>query len=182
MKKYILFVFGFADEQFVLETLADLEKVSTDIRFVTGNGYGIYHFESKEKADDIKDILVEYLEEEIQSLFLFALDGEYSIEMEQNLKDAFLDVKFNKEDFQDRLKKIKNKYLESLDNAEDNEEERVGVTPLKELLKMHLESLPERQLTVNDVLDKILEKGLESLTERERDFLDNQKRILDGKK
>ena len=77
---------------------------------------------------------------------------------------------------------IKNKYLDSLDNADDNEEERVGITPLKELLKMHLESLPERQLTVDDVLDKILEKGLESLTERERDFLDNQKKILNGKK
>ena len=102
--------------------------------------------------------------------------------MEQNLREAFLETKFDKEAFQDRLKKIKNKYLESIDDLDDNEEERVGVTPLKELLQMHLESLPERPLTVDDVLDKILEKGLESLTEREKDFLDNQKRILDGKK
>ena len=53
---------------------------------------------------------------------------------------------------------------------------------MKELLKRHLDSLPERTLTVDDMLDKILEKGLESLTKREKDFLDNQKKILNGNK
>jgi len=178
MKKYILFIFGYANEEFVLETLADLEKISDDIRFMTGDGYGIYHFESKETAKEIKDILLDYLDGTIQTLFLFSLDSEHSIEMDKDLKDAFLDAKFSQDDFEKKLKNIENKYL----GIVENEEERVGLTPLKELLKMHLDKLPEKPLTVDDILDKILDKGLKSLTDREKKFLDNQRKLLNGDK
>tara|TARA_R110000824_G_scaffold77408_3_gene195769 strand:+ start:2473 stop:3006 length:534 start_codon:yes stop_codon:yes gene_type:complete len=175
MKKYLLFIFGYANEEFVLETLADLEKISDDIRFFTGDGYGIYHFESKDIADDIRDTLSEELGDTIQSMFVFSLEGEHSIEMDEELKDVFLDAKFDNRNIDEKLGKIEEKYQNIIDEAD---EDKIGITPLKELLKRHLDSLPERVLTVDDMLDKILEKGLESLTKREKDFLDNQKKII----
>ena len=179
MKKYLLFIFGYSNERLILETLADLEKISEDIRFFTGDGYGIYHFESKEDAESIKDAIMIHMEGTVQSVFVFSLDGEHSIEMDKDLKDAFLDAKFNENNLSEKLDKIREKYLDVL---EESVEEQIGIIPLKELLRKHLASLPEKPLTVDDILDKILEKGLKSLTEREKNFLDNQKRLLDGDK
>lgn len=179
MKKYLLFIFGYTNEEFVLQVLADLEETSVDIRFFTGDGYGIYHFESKDGADDIRDTLSEELGTLIQSMFVFSLEGEHSIDMDEELKDVFLDAKFDNRNIDEKLGKIEEKYQNIIDEAD---EDKIGIIPLKELLRKHLDSLPEKRLTVDDMLDKILEKGLESLTKREKDFLDNQKRILDGKK
>ena len=178
MKKYILFIFGYTNEQFVLETLADLEKMSSDIRFMTGDGYGIYHFESKEGAEEIKEVIFDYLEGTIQTLFIFEMNNNYSIEMDKDLKTAFLDAKFSQDDFEKKLKNIEDKYLDIV----ENEEEKIGIIPIKDLLKKHLDGLPERTLTVDIILDKILAKGIKSLTEREKDFLDNQRKLLNGDK
>ena len=178
MKKYLLFIFGYANEEFVLETLADLEKISDDIRFFTGDGYGIYHFESKDVAEDISNTLSEELSDTIQSMFVFSLEGEHAVEMDEELKDVFLDAKFDNRNIDEKLGKIEEKYQNIIDEAD---EDKIGIIPLKELLRRHLDSLPERPLTVDDMLDKILEKGLESLTKRERDFLDNQRKLKDEK-
>ena len=179
MKKYLLFIFGYSDERIVLETLADLDKISDDIRFFTGDGYGIYHFESKEGAQEIKDAVMVHMEGMVQSVFVFCLEGEHSIEMDKELKDVFLDAKFDNKDLSDRFDKIKEKYINILDESMERD---IGIIPLKELLKKHLQSLPEKPLSVDEILDKILEKGIKSLTKREKDFLDNQKKLLDGDK
>jgi hypothetical protein len=183
MKKYILIIFGEVSEEIVMETLSDLEEVSDNIRFFTGPGQGIYHFESKETATEIKNIIIDYLGDTIQSVFIFALEGDYAIGMDEELRRYFLDAKFGNESSTERLDKLKETYIDFIKNTEeDNIEEKIGVIPLKELLRRHLDGLPDKPLSVDSILDKILEKGLESLTKREKNFLDNQKRILDGKK
>ena len=183
MKKYILILFGNISEEMVLETLSDLEKVSDNIRFFTGTGHGVYHFESKDSAEDIKNIIMDYLQGSVQSVFIFEMDGEYALGMDEELKEVFLDAKFDNGDFEEKLDKIKESYLDMLKNKKiDNEDEKLGIIPLKELLKRHLDNLPEKRLTVDGLLDKILEKGLDSLTEREKKFLDNQRKKLNGKK
>jgi hypothetical protein len=183
MKKYILILFGEVSEEIMLETLSDLEKVSDNIRFFTGPGHGIYHFESKDNATEIKNIIIDYLEDTVQSVFVFSLEGDYAIGMDEELRRYFLDAKFGNESSTERLDKLKETYIDFIKNTEeDNIEEKIGVIPLKELLKRHLDGLPDKPLSVDCILDKILEKGLESLTKREKNFLDNQKRILDGKK
>ena len=183
MKKYILILFGEVSEEIMLETLSDLEKISDNIRFFTGPGHGIYHFESKDNATEIKNIIIDYLEDTVQSVFVFSLEGDYAIGMDEELRRYFLDAKFENESSTKKLDKLKKTYIDIIKNTKgDNIEDKIGVIPLKELLKRHLDGLPNKKLSVNGVLDKILEKGLESLTEREKDFLDNQKRILDGKK
>ena len=184
MKKYILILFGDVNEEMVLETISDLEEISDNIRFFTGPGHGIYHFESKDSAKKIKNILMEYLEGSIQSVFIFPLDGEHAIGMDEELQKYFLDAKFNNpEGLQEKLDKIKESYVDIMKNTKDDDiEERIGIIPLRELLNKYLGGLPPKPLSVNIILDKILEKGLDSLTEREKEFLDDQKRLLDGKK
>ena len=104
--------------------------------------------------------------------------------MDEELQKYFLDAKFNNpEGLQEKLDKIKESYVDIMKNTKDDDiEERIGIIPLRELLNKYLGGLPEKPLSVNTVLDKILEKGLDSLTEREKEFLDDQKRLLDGKK
>tara|TARA_R110001599_G_scaffold212336_2_gene409981 strand:+ start:6341 stop:6892 length:552 start_codon:yes stop_codon:yes gene_type:complete len=183
MKKYILILFGDVSEEIMLETLSDLEKVSDSIRFFTGPGHGIYHFESKDNATDIKNIITDYLEDTIQSVFIFCLEGDYAIGMDEELRRYFLDAKFGDKDPTKGLNKLKESYIDIIrKTAGDDIEETLGIIPLKELLKRHLGGLPEKTLSVNGVLDKILENGLESLSEAERNFLDNQKKRLNGKK
>jgi len=183
MKKYILILFGEVNEEIMLETLSDLEKVSDNIRFFTGPGHGIYHFESKDNAIEIKNIIIDYLEDTVQSVFVFSLEGDYAIGMDEELRRYFLDAKFENESSTKGIDKLKRSYIDIIKNTEgDNIEEKIGIVPLKELLKRHLDGLPNKPLSVNGVLDKILENGLESLTKTEKKFLDNQKKILNGKK
>ena len=183
MKKYILILFGEVSEEIMLETLSDLEKVSDNIRFFTGPGHGIYHFESKDNATEIKNIIIDYLEDTVQSVFVFSLEGDYAIGMDEELRRYFLDAKFGNENSTKRLDKLNKSYIDLIKNTEgDDIEEKIGILPLKELLKRHLDGLPDKLLNVDGVLDKILEKGLNSLTKREKAFLDNQKKLLDGNK
>jgi len=170
MKKYILFVFGFTEEQLIVETLSDLEKISDEIKFFSGPSYSIYHFESKDSVEEIRQILLDYLEEMVESFFIFCLEGKHAIEMDEELKTYFLDTKFTKPS--DELKSDE-KYKIKRD---------IGIIPIKELLESYLDKLPKRKLTVNEVLDKILDKGIESLTKEEKDFLDNQDKIPNEKK
>ena len=171
MKKYILFVFGLTNEQLVIETLADLEKVSDEIKYFNGPTYSIFHFESEDSAKSIKDILKEYLDGMMESFYIFGLEGDYAIEMDEKLKAYFLDVKFS-ETLEKEIKSMK----------EYKGKKDIGIIPIKELLEAYLSTLPEKKLTVNIILDKILEKGIESLTDREKNFLDNQRRIKNGDK
>ena len=170
MKKYILFIFGLTEEQLIVETLADLEKISDEIKFFSGPTYSIYHFESKDSVEEIKQILLEYLDEMIESFFVFSLEGEHAIEMDEQLKAYFLDTKFT--NISDDLKLRK----------EYKGEKDIGIIPIKELLEAYLSKLPKRKMTVNEILDKILEKGIETLTQEEREFLDNQDKLIDGEK
>tara|TARA_B100001094_G_C17968763_1_gene689211 strand:+ start:60 stop:572 length:513 start_codon:yes stop_codon:yes gene_type:complete len=168
MKKYILFIFGLTEEQLIVETLSDLEKISDEIKFFSGDSYSIYHFESKDSVEDIKQILLEYLHEMIESFFIFSLEGEHAIEMDEELKAYFLDTKFT--NISDELKNSK-KYKGERD---------IGIIPIKELLESYLSNLPKRKMTVNEILDKILEKGIESLSKEEKEFLDNQDKLING--
>jgi|TARA_R110000744_G_scaffold239820_2_gene357221 hypothetical protein len=166
MKKYILFIFGFAEEELIVETLADLEKISDEIKFFGGPTYSIYHFESKDSVEDIRQVLLDYLEEMIESFFIFSLEGEHAIEMDEQLKTYFLDTKFTKPS----------------DERKSNKEGRdIGIIPIQELLTNYLDKLPKKQLTVNSLLDKIIEDGVESLNKEEKDFLDNQGKLTNGK-
>ena len=166
MKKYILFIFGFAEEELIVETLADLEKISDEIKFFGGPTYSIYHFESKDSVEDIRQVLLDYLEEMIESFFIFSLEGEHVIEMDEQLKTYFLDTKFTKPS----------------DERKSNKEGRdIGIIPIQELLTNYLDKLPKKQLTVNSLLDKIIEDGVESLNKEEKDFLDNQGKLTNGK-
>ena len=166
MKKYILFIFGFAEEELIVETLADLEKISDEIKFFGGPTYSIYHFESKDSVEDIRQVLLDYLEEMIESFFIFSLEGEPAIEMDEQLKTYFLDTKFTKPS----------------DERKSNKEGRdIGIIPIQELLTNYLDKLPKKQLTVNSLLDKIIEDGVESLNKEEKDFLDNQGKLTNGK-
>ena len=165
MKKYILFIFGFAEEELIVETLADLEKISDEIKFFGGPTYSIYHFESKDSVEDIRQVLLDYLEEMIESFFIFSLEGEHAIEMDEQLKTYFLDTKFTKPS----------------DERKSNKEGRdIGIIPIQELLTNYLDKLPKKQLTVNSLLDKIIEDGVESLNKEEKDFLDNQGKLTNG--
>ena len=130
MKKYILFIFGFAEEELIVETLADLEKISDEIKFFGGPTYSIYHFESKDSVEDIRQVLLDYLEEMIESFFIFSLEGEHAIEMDEQLKTYFLDTKFTKPS----------------DERKSNKEGRdIGIIPIQELLTNYLDKLPRKK-------------------------------------
>lgn len=166
MKKYILFIFGFVEEELIVETLSDLEKISDEIKFFSGPTYSIYHFESKDSVEDIRQVLLDYLEEMIESFFIFSLEGEHAIEMDEQLKIHFLDTKFTNP---------------SDERKSSREGRDIGIIPIQELLTSYLDKLPKKQLTINNLLDKIIKDGVESLNKEEKDFLDNQGKLTNGK-
>ena len=165
MKKYILFIFGLTEEELIVETLSDLEKISDEIKFFSGPTYSIYHFESNDDVEDIRQILLDYLDEMIESFFIFCLEGKHAIEMDEQLKTYFLDTKFT----------------QLRDETKPKKERDIGIIPIKELLQSYLDKLPKKRLTVNSLLDKIIENGIDSLNEEEKDFLDSQGKLKDEK-
>tara|TARA_R110000803_G_scaffold47825_5_gene99612 strand:- start:5188 stop:5682 length:495 start_codon:yes stop_codon:yes gene_type:complete len=164
MRRFLLFVFGVVPDEIILETLADLENVSSDIRFFSGSDYGIYHFQSKQDIGGIHDLILEYLDGMTESFFIFPLDGEHTVEMDDELKSHFLEGKMG--DFDDET-----------DPSLFSGLEKGEIMPIKDLLSKYLEELPEKKLSVDEILDKINKEGVESLSKREKDFLDNQDKL-----
>jgi len=166
MKKYLLTVFGdFESEQceeiaHCLEPLVD----STHLKFQYRTGVIIFHFESEIQMADIHEFVELTSYDMYDSFILTEYNDNVSVFMTDDMKQHLFDLENETEDAITFDLVPKNR----MDNYYDEDKEDDIVTVLLNEVKKNLQ-LP----TLDQLLDKVVEHGVESLTPYEKATLDN---------
>ena len=176
-KRYMLFIFGDFTE---METFIDeisyqlITVVSSEyLKFNYGEFGMVLHFRTKETFEELKEYIDMCLEGQVEQYFLMEATENVDIKMERKLKKDFLNI--------DGVKKEnKNKEVD-VEKLSEEKKKRLGnimdfIIPLSEdiiELPMKFKRPESPKPTVDQILDKISEQGIESLTEEEKQILDN---------
>ena len=166
MKKYLLTVFGNFEEEQCEEIAHCLEPLvdSTHLKFQYRSGVIIFHFESEILMEDIHEFVELTSYDLYDSFILTEYNDNVSVFMTDDMKQHLFDLENETEDAITFDLVPKNR----MDNYYDEDNEDDIVTVLLNEVKKNLQ-LP----TLDQLLDKVVEHGVESLTPYEKATLDN---------
>ena len=180
---YMLFIFGDFDEQENLATNLSsqlLTVVSSPFLKFTYGEYGVvFHFRSKEVFSDLKEYIDMGMSEITEQYFLMEVTKNVDIKMPRKLKKDFLNI-----DGEEKKKDTKTGEINVEAKIKERREELRNFTfeflMPSDFNQMVQKNEPEYLPTVDEILDKITEKGIDSLTETEKEILDNYGKRKDG--
>ena len=180
---YMLFIFGDFDEQENLATNLSsqlLTVVSSPFLKFTYGEYGVvFHFRSKEVFSDLKEYIDMGMSEITEQYFLMEVTKNVDIKMPRKLKKDFLNI-----DGEEKKKENKTGEINVESKLKERKEELRNFTfeflMPTDFNQMVQKNEPDYSPTVDEILDKISENGIESLTEKEKEILDNYGKRKDG--
>jgi hypothetical protein len=180
---YMLFIFGDFDEQENLATNLSsqlLTVVSSPFLKFTYGEYGVvFHFRSKEVFSDLKEYIDMGMSEITEQYFLMEVTKNVDIKMPRKLKKDFLNI-----DGEEKKKENKTGEINVESKLRERKEELRNFTfeflMPTDFNQMVQTNEPDYLPTVDEILDKISENGIESLTETEKEILDNYGKRKDG--
>jgi hypothetical protein len=180
---YMLFIFGDFDEQENLATNLSsqlLTVVSSPFLKFTYGEYGVvFHFRSKEVFSDLKEYIDMGMSEITEQYFLMEVTKNVDIKMPRKLKKDFLNI-----DGEEKKKENKTGEINVESKLRERKEELRNFTfeflMPTDFNQMVQTNEPDYLPTVDEILDKISENGIESLTEKEKEILDNYGKRKDG--
>ena len=180
---YMLFIFGDFDEQENLATNLSsqlLTVVSSPFLKFTYGEYGVvFHFRSKEVFSDLKEYIDMGMSEITEQYFLMEVTKNVDIKMPRKLKKDFLNI-----DGEEKKKENKTGEINVESKLKERKEELRNFTfeflMPTDFNQMVQKNEPDYSPTVDEILEKISENGFESLTEKEKEILDNYGKRKDG--
>jgi hypothetical protein len=180
---YMLFIFGDFDEQENLATNLSsqlLTVVSSPFLKFTYGEYGVvFHFRSKELFSDLKEYIDMGMSEITEQYFLMEVTKNMDIKMPRKLKKDFLNIDGEEKKKETRTGEInvESKLKERREELRNFTFEFLMPTDFNQMVQ---KNEPDYLPTVDEILDKISENGIESLTEKEKEILDNYGKRKDG--
>jgi hypothetical protein len=176
--QYMVFVFGDLTEsenvtQYITNQL--LPIVSSEFLKFTYGEYGIVlNFRSNETFDDLKEYIDMAFSDLTDQYFLLEVTKNFDIKMPRKMKKDFLNI-------DDEIKKdtTKTGSLSKDETYKIDLKDKKTITfdfllPVYDTMFENIkESIVEEEPSIDDILDKISEKGIESLTKKETEFLEN---------
>jgi hypothetical protein len=180
---YMLFIFGDFDEQENLATNLSsqlLTVVSSPFLKFTYGEYGVvFHFRSKEVFSDLKEYIDMGMSEITEQYFLMEVTKNMDIKMPKKLKKDFLNIDGEEKKKETRTGEInvESKLKERKEELRNFTFEFLMPTDFNQMVQTNE---PDYLPTVDEILDKISENGIESLTETEKEILDNYGKRKDG--
>jgi len=177
VKKYILFMFGnwksVEENQLVVTNIKEVMEtiiVGDEFSFVTGDNVIIMCLNSKLQFEEIDNILHKFLISNITAFFLMVKPRKLGFRLEDTLKSHLFGLKNKKikKHIDPRVAEELSKQLKMMMSHRMREIKKVLDTPSQLSNKNNL----RKPFTVDSLLDKIIDEGLESLTEKELEFLD----------
>jgi hypothetical protein len=180
---YMLFIFGDFDEQENLATNLSsqlLTVVSSPFLKFTYGEYGVvFHFRSKEVFSDLKEYIDMGMSEITEQYFLMEVTKNMDIKMPRKLKKDFLNIDGEEKKKETRTGEInvESKLRERKEELRNFTFEFLMPTDFNQMVQTNE---PDYLPTVDEILDKISENGIESLTEKEKEILDNYGKRKDG--
>jgi hypothetical protein len=179
---YMLFLFGdFSDLEELTQELSIqfLPFVTSPYLKYTYGEFGVvFHFRSGETFTDLKEYVDMSLNEIVDQYYLMEATKNVDIKMDRKLKKDFLNI-----DGETKKEQPKTGTIDVELKIKERREELKNFT-FEFMLPMDLNFNPKKEPdylpTVDEILDKITEKGIESLTETEKEILDNYGKRKNG--
>jgi len=166
-KSYILILFGYWEK--LENTIEDVHAIldvllhKRHIRYINSDNMLMVTFSSKEKIEEIDEYLNDSFPEYIETYFLFSKPRKFGMRLNNDLKKHLFDRNFDP-------KSIGHKEIKMpLNSPTDDEMDRKFLEAIQKIEK-DLE-YKKKDYTIDDILDKINDKGIKSLTKGELDFL-----------
>ena len=172
---YMLFLFGdFSDLESITQELSIqfLPFVTSPYLKYTYGEFGVvFHFRSGETFADLKEYVDMSLNEIVDQYYLMEATKNVDIKMDRKLKKDFLNI-----DGETKKEQPKTGTIDVESKIRERREELRNFT-FEFMLPMDMNFNPKQEPdylpTVDEILDKISEKGIETLTEKEKEILDN---------
>jgi hypothetical protein len=182
---YMLFIFGDFDEHENLATNLSgqlLTVVSSPFLKFTYGEYGVvFHFRSKEDFSDLKEYVDMAMSEITEQYFLMEVTKNMDIKMPRKLKKDFLNIDDETTKIEPKNGKID---VEELKEKRKRDVKNISFDIFFPILDPNSDFNTNKEVdylpTVDEILDKISEKGIESLPEKEKEILDNYGKRKDG--
>ena len=177
---YMLFLFGdFTDTDELINGLSTQfipMVTSTFLKYTYGEYGVVFHFRSNETFGNVKEYVDMVLNDITEQYFLMEATKNVDIRMDRKLKKDFLNIDGD-------LKKEENK-----NGAVDVELEKKDMKnfnidlffPIFDPNSIFNKEKEEIEPTTDEILDKISQNGIESLTEKEKQILDNYGKRKNG--
>lgn len=166
MKSYLLIIFGeFKDSSVGQELALCLTPLvdSPQLKFQISKGSCIFHFATEVLMSEIHEFVQSVLANDDLPFILTELNDKVSVHMNKTTYEHLMDLKTN-EGSELKLNSYGNKSQDSKDMVFESEDEN-----LASLLNLIDNSAKP---SLDSILDKITEKGFDSLTEYEKEVLD----------
>lgn len=179
--KYLLFVYGnYSEHDYILKGIAKFlgSIACNDVKYQYGDSGGIFHFTTMEKPSKVKKTIGTQLQGFSAMYFLVPFNKNVNFYIQDpkvethlfnqetdNMSDSNK-VEYNLEDMQSEMSDV------DIESFMKNLSDFIGVDLTQiEIDEEQLEI--GREKTLDEILDKINECGIESLTETEKQLLDN---------
>ena len=182
---YMLFIYGdFIDSETLIQELSAqfLALVTSPYLKYTYGEFGVVlHFRSDELFSDLKEYVDMILNNITEQYFLIETSSNYDIKIPKKLKRDFLNI-----DGDIKKEETKTGTINVDTVLKERREELKNFTfeflmPEDIILFNQMNTSTEtRYPTVDEILDKISERGIESLTETEKEILDNYGKRKNG--
>ena len=180
----MLFVFGDFLEQGNLSSdiSGQLFPVVTSkfLKFTYGEFGIVFHFRSTETFVELKEYIGMVMDGITEQYFLMEVPKNMDIKMERKLKRDFLSI-------DEEPKKEENKNgaidIEELKELRRKEFKNIAFEFILPIVEQNdfFDKTEEKKPTVDEILDKITDKGIESLTELEKQILENYGKDENGR-
>jgi hypothetical protein len=167
MKKYLLTIFGeFKSNEICEEIAIALSPVvdSPNLKFQFTKGILIFHFASEMDMSDVHEYLEMTSYDLYESFILSEYTDKVSVFMSDENKKHLFDLETNEGNSGIEMVLAPRNGFQYMDNTEDDEFVALLLNDIKKNLK---------PLTLDQLLDKIKNGGVESLTPFEKGTLDN---------
>jgi hypothetical protein len=191
-KTYLLFMYGlWSDERMIIRTAQEflLPIVESGfLKFMHGPGSSIVSFKSKETLEDLDAYLSEHIPDFVLNYFfmvkprkmgyrlpggleehIFNLDKDTSRVIQSN------EIKIDEYENLDEVDKELYDIVKKVDDIFDDFLKDIPNNIIEEAASVFLNEDEFEEYSVDSILDKIAEKGIDSLTEREKNFLDQNR-------
>lgn len=172
MKKYLLIVVGdFTPEGITQDIALALTPLvdSEHLKFQKTDTILIFHFASSVMENELKDYVTGVLYGLSNTYILTEMSDKVTLFMPEDFKKHLLDLETSSSDFNTSLEmvKIKNNQYNSDDESDDELNEEILA------LLLGKKKYKARKISLDSILDKITEKGINSLTSEEKSILES---------
>ena len=182
---YMLFIYGdFIESEGLITELSTqfLPLVTSPFLKYTYGEFGVVlHFRSDEIFSELKEYIDMVLNDITEQYFLIETTSNYDIKMPKKLKRDFLNIdgELKKEDAKTGTINVDTVIKERREELKNFTFEFLLPPDFIPLNQMNV-GFEIEEPTVDEILDKISERGIETLTENEKEILDNYGKRKNG--